>query len=93
MQITLEQADRIRKAFGPCSSVYECMDLEDIVREAEGYATVKAFVRRLLKGEELFLEQRGNQWSGENEEEFRAAVAEDKAFVKSMRVRVLNLQL
>lgn len=33
--ITLADAERIREAFGPCSLVYECMSLREIVESVE----------------------------------------------------------
>jgi len=88
MTLTFEQAKAIRQAFGPCTVVYECMDTRELVEEAADEPDLSTFVESLLASEEIHLEQRGNQWSGENEEQFRAEVAEDERFLADVRERV-----
>lgn len=87
-KITEQQAKEIHELFGPCTFLYECGDTEEIMAQSAECDTVKALLYSLFEAESLHLEQRGNQWSGENEEQFKKEVAEDKRFLKELRKRI-----
>jgi len=59
-----------------------------LVEEAVEFETLKAFLDDQLDMETLRWEQRGNQWSGENETEFKAAVSEDQRMLADIRTRI-----
>jgi len=88
MTLTTEQAKAIIEAFGPCTSVYECREPAELVEDALDFSDLATLVCALFKAEEIFLEQRGNQWSGENEKQFRAEVADDKRFLAAVWERL-----
>jgi hypothetical protein len=86
--LSVEQAQAILEVFGPCSSTYECTSAAEIVEAAKEYPSLSAFCKDLIEGESVFWEQRGNQWSGEDEEKFKAEVRADKALLAGIRHRV-----
>ena len=95
-------AEAILAAFGPCSSVNECMGAGDIIRDFEDgrevyrdgdwhpqeWPTLRAYVLDLLKGEELFWEREADCRSGEESE---ARIAEHNDWLKEMAARVREL--
>jgi hypothetical protein len=89
MIITENDAKKIREeVFGPCTVLYECGDEEEVMAQAAENSSVKALLESLYESESLFLEQRGNQWSGENEVQFREDVAGDKRFLSAIKERI-----
>lgn len=90
MNLSLEQAKQIIDVFGPCTTLYECREPRELVEEAASEPDLETLVLSLLASEGLYLEQRGNQWSGENEAQFREDVAADKVFLSEVRTRVLD---
>lgn len=88
MKISEEQAKQIHEVFGPCTFLYECGDTEEIIAQGEENETIKDLLDSLFESESLHLEQRGNQWSGEDEEQFKKDVASDKQFLAGLRKRI-----
>jgi hypothetical protein len=88
MEITKEQAKEILDVFGPCTVLYECTDATELIERAKEERTLYTLLWALIDSEDIHLEQRGNQWSGENEERFKADTAEDETFLRELKQRV-----
>ena len=85
--IDLKMAEKIRDAFGPCSSLYECWDLETIVeRTNDEGGSVSKFVKTQLVVESIVTER---MMEGiEDPDERRDFREENRVFMEELKKRV-----
>jgi hypothetical protein len=91
LYIHTELAQKIQEAFGPCSALYECMDLKEIQMSAlrSGFS-LESWLELQITTEEIEAE-RSYAYLGDdpgNAERHRQAIRESEEMVQGIRERV-----
>ena len=88
--VSLEEAKRIQDCFGPCTTLGECWEPQDIVTTiAEKYrGNIRDFVRIQLECEEIRLERESSWLADEFPEAHAKAVKDAKTHLAAIKTRL-----
>jgi len=59
MDMTEQTALKVKDCFGPCTSLYECLEIKEIIELAEPHKDLESFLRANISAEDVFAERSG----------------------------------
>lgn len=86
--MTPDDAKKIRDAFGPCSVVYECMSLNEMIKDAADM-TNKEWVQIMMQVEEVTADRQNSALADTGlDTAHRKSVEQSYLFLQAMRMRL-----